>query len=75
MGDANEFVASAEATVLKGMTGGRLSELKGAFPKVAAVARDEHSRIPKGDLVPQARAAYVDFLLALAAGIEQAKAQ
>lgn len=74
-GDANEFVGAAESAVLMGMTSGKLKELKGAFPRVAAVARQELARkIGTKDvaLTPSARAAYVEFLQTLASGFEQA---
>ncbi len=74
-GDANEFVGAAESAVLMGMTAGKLKELKGAFPRVAAVARQELARkIGTKDvaLTPSARAAYVEFLQTLASGFEQA---
>jgi len=70
---ATAFVKSAESAVLKGMTSGALTELKGAFPAVAKVAADEFAqKVGSGTLTPRARAGYVEFLQLLASGFEQA---
>ncbi len=70
---ATAFVKSAETAVLQGMTAGKLTELKGAFPEVAKVAAAEFAtKVGSGSLTPRARAGYVEFLQLLASGFEQA---
>ncbi len=71
----SDFVKSSEAALLKGMTGGKLQAIKDAFPEVALAARDEFSRkvtSADGNLTPEARTSYVEFLQSLAAGFDRA---